>query len=295
MGVLLGLLTAISWGSADFLARFATRRIGTLRATLYMQILGFALLSAALPFLGGWGHLADGSGLRPWLWGLFAGVLNTLATLAIYRSFELGKMAAVAPLSASYPAITVLLSLSTGERLTLPRVVGIIFVLAGAIVVAREDASSKNGGEPASADSLAREKAGLRWALVAAVAMGFMFWLVGTRFVPIIGALPAVWIIRLVSALATLIAILFSRQSVALPAGDARALVAGMAVLDTAAYCFNNRGMTLEQVSVVSVLGSLYGAVTVAYAAIFLRERITRLQWLGIAAIFAGIFLISRQ
>jgi drug/metabolite transporter (DMT)-like permease len=295
MGVLLGLLTAISWGSADFLARFATRRIGTLRATLYMQILGLVLLSAVLPFLGGWGHLADGSGLRPWGWGLFAGVLNTLSTLAIYRSFELGKMAAVAPLSASYPAITVLLSLSTGEPLMLPRAIGIVFVLAGAIVVAREDASSKNAAEPASAERLAREKAGLRWALVAALAMGFMFWLVGTRFVPIIGALPAVWIIRLVSALATLAAILFSRQSVAPPAGDARSLVAGMAVLDTAAYCFNNRGMTLEQVSIVSVLGSLYGAVTVAYAAVFLRERITRPQWLGIASIFAGIILISRQ
>jgi len=298
MGVLLGLLTAISWGSADFLARFATRRIGTLRATLYMQILGFTLLSAALPFLGGWGHLADGSGLRPWAWGLFAGVLNTLATLAIYRSFELGKMSVVAPLSASYPVITVLLTLSTGEHLTLPRTIGIIFVLAGAIVVAREDASSRNSSEPASPEALAREKAGLRWALIAALAMGFMFWLVGTRFVPIIGAFPAVWIIRLVSALATLAAILVSRQSVAPPAPSAGygagSFVVGMAVLDTGAYCFNNSGMTLEQVSIVSVLGSLYGAVTVVYAALILRERISRLQWLGITAIFIGIAFISR-
>src|SRR5215470_10535862 len=142
MGILVGLLTAITWGSADFLARFATRRTGTLRATLYMQILGFALLTAALPFLGGWGHLADGSGLRPWVWGLFAGLLNTFATLSIYRSFELGKMAAVAPLSASYPVITVLLSIFTGERLTVWRGLGIVLVLVGAIVVAREDVSS---------------------------------------------------------------------------------------------------------------------------------------------------------
>jgi drug/metabolite transporter (DMT)-like permease len=45
---------------------------------------------------------------------------------------------------------------------------------------------------------------------------------------------------------------------------------------------------------VVSVLASLYGAVTVALAAIFLREHVSRWQWLGIIAIFAGIFLISR-
>ena len=294
MGVLLGLLTAVCWGSSDFLARFATRRTGTLRATLYMQLLGFVLLSAALPFLGGWGHLTDGSGLRPWFWGLFAGLLNTFATLSIYRSFELGKMAAVAPLSASYPVITVLLSVLTGERLTPYRLIGIILVLAGAIIVAREDTSSSSSSEPASAESLAREKAGLRWALTAALAMGVMFWLVGIRFVPIIGALPSVWIIRLVSAIATLAAILASRQPAAPPPRNAFSFIGGMAVLDTAAYCFNNRGMQLEQVSIVSVLASLYGAVTVAYAALFLREPITRLQWLGIAAIFTGIFFISR-
>jgi drug/metabolite transporter (DMT)-like permease len=34
--------------------------------------------------------------------------------------------------------------------------------------------------------------------------------------------------------------------------------------------------------------------LTVALAAIFLREHVSRWQWLGIISIFAGIFLISR-
>jgi drug/metabolite transporter (DMT)-like permease len=67
-----------------------------------------------------------------------------------------------------------------------------------------------------------------------------------------------------------------------------------MGALDTSAFVLNNRGMQLEQVSVVSVLASLYGAVTVFLAAIFLREQLSRWQWLGIVAIFAGIALISR-
>jgi drug/metabolite transporter (DMT)-like permease len=52
--------------------------------------------------------------------------------------------------------------------------------------------------------------------------------------------------------------------------------------------------MQLEQVSVVSVLASLYGAVTVGLAATILGEKISRTQWMGIATIFAGIVLISR-
>jgi len=45
---------------------------------------------------------------------------------------------------------------------------------------------------------------------------------------------------------------------------------------------------------VVSVLASLYGAVTVALAALLLREKVTASQWFGIVAIFVGIVLISR-
>ncbi|MGB6683323.1 MAG: EamA family transporter, partial [Candidatus Acidiferrum sp.] len=96
MGILLGLLTALSWGSSDFLARFATHRIGTLRTMLYMQFTGLLLLTISLPWLGGFGHLADGSGWQPWGWGVLAGILNCGATLTLFRSFEVGKLAVVA-------------------------------------------------------------------------------------------------------------------------------------------------------------------------------------------------------
>jgi drug/metabolite transporter (DMT)-like permease len=52
--------------------------------------------------------------------------------------------------------------------------------------------------------------------------------------------------------------------------------------------------MQMEQIAVISVLGSLYGAVTVGLASIFLREHVSRSQWAGIVAIFLGIYLISR-
>src|SRR5208282_921037 len=134
MGILLGLATALSWGSADLFARFATRKIGTFRTMLYMQLTGFALLTLVMHWFGGWGHLADGSGWRPWAWGILAGILNTASTLALYRSFEIGKMSIVAPLSSSYPVLTMLLSALTGERLTFVRFVGIVLTITGVIV-----------------------------------------------------------------------------------------------------------------------------------------------------------------
>lgn len=290
MGILLGLLTALTWGGSDFLARFATHRIGTLRTMFYMQATGFVLLSLCLPWLGGWGHLHDGSGWQPWAWGILAGCINGFSTLALYRSFEVGKMAVVAPLSASYPALTVTLSLLTGEHLTAIRVVGIACTLLGVVLVA--------GGEKApdtnDAEANARSGKGLGWALCSALGFGLLFWLLGIRVVPRVGAPQTVWMIRATCVLLTAVVLLLVKQPVSLPRGNVRWFVWAMGLLDTSAFVLNNCGMQMEQVAVMSVLGSLYGAVTVGLAAIFLKEHVAKWQWAGIATIFAGILLISR-
>jgi drug/metabolite transporter (DMT)-like permease len=289
MGIVLGLLTALSWGSGDLLARFAARKIGTFRTMFYMQLTGFVLLTAVLHWLGGWGHLADGSGWPPWAWGILVGVLNTFGTLALYRSFEIGKMAIVAPISASYPALTMLLAATTGEHLTAVRLAGFALILAGVVVVARGDDSTNEVSVPE------KKHLGVGWALLAALGFGVMFWIIGIRAVPLTGSVQTVWVIRLTSVLLTGVVMLLLRKPMRLPAAaGANRWILGVGILDTSAYVLNNYGMQHEQVSVVSVLASLYGAVTVGLAATLLGEKISRVQWAGIVAIFAGIILISR-
>lgn len=289
MGIFLGLATALSWGSSDFLARFASRRIGTLRATFLMQAWGFLLLTVFLPATHLRGHLFDGSGWRPWVWGILAGAINTLAMLALYRSFEIGKLSVVAPISASYPVLTVLLSALTGETLSLARELGIVATVLGVILVARGEQSPHM-----EIESSQSSRAGIIWALVAAAGFGVLFWLLGVRIMPMTGALASVWLIRVTGTVITFAMILSKRLPLFPIARSANLQTAGMGLLDTGAFTLSNLGMQLEQVSVVSVLGSLYGAVTVGLAAIFLHERVSRLQWCGIALIFAGVFLISR-
>jgi drug/metabolite transporter (DMT)-like permease len=316
LGVILGLTGAVCWGMADFAARFASRRVGAYRTLFFMQFFGFIALSVYLKFAGGFSHVAPG--WQPWALTAVAGLLNVTASLSLYYSFEIGVMSIVGPVSSSYPALTVALSIASGERINVLRGIGIAVTLTGVILAAMsfapkptnsaeapnppdkvnpaDSADSAGAADPAKAanpSTTSRLSRGVGWAVLAAVGFGFMFWFLGFHVIPLVGDAVSVWAMRLTALVSLAIFALPTRQSLRLLHGRIWWQLAAVGVMDTAAYVANNAGLHIGPVSVVSVLASLYGAVTVLLAWIFLRERLERTQWLGIALIFAGIICVS--
>ena len=292
LGVILGLTGAVCWGLADFAARFASRRVGAYRTLFFMQFFGFMALSVYLKFAGGFSRVAPG--WQPWALTAVAGLLNVTASLSLYYSFEIGVMSIVGPVSSSYPALTVALSIASGERINALRGIGIAVTLTGVILAAMSFASKPmnplDAANPSTASRLSR---GVGWAILAAVGFGFMFWFLGFHVIPLVGDAVSVWVMRLTALVSLAIFALPTRQSLRLPHGQIWWQLAAVGVMDTAAYVANNAGLHIGPVSVVSVLASLYGAVTVLLSWIFLRERLERSQWLGIVLIFAGIICVS--
>jgi drug/metabolite transporter (DMT)-like permease len=292
LGVVLGLTGAVCWGIADFAARFASRRVGAYRTLFFMQFFGFLALSAYLKFTGGFSHVAPG--WQPWALTVFAGVLNVTASLSLYHSFEIGVMSIVGPVSSSYPALTVALALLSGERIHALRGIGMAVTLTGVILAAMSFAPKANDPSASGdASSSARLSRGVGWAILAAIGFGFMFWFLGFHVVPLVGDAVSVWVMRLTALVSLAVFALPARQSIRLPRGGVWWMLAAVGLMDTAAFVSNNAGLHIGPVSVVSVLASLYGAVTVLLSWIFLRERLERSQWLGIVLIFAGIVCVS--
>jgi uncharacterized membrane protein len=289
LGVILGLTGAVCWGMADFAARFASRRVGAYRTLFFMQFFGFIALSVYLKFAGGFSHVAPG--WQPWALTIVAGLLNVTASLSLYHSFEIGVMSIVGPVSSSYPALTVALSIASGERIDALRGIGIAVTLAGVILAAMSFAPKVSG--PADSDSGSRMSRGVGWAILAAVGFGVMFWFLGFHVVPLVGDAVSVWVMRLTALVSLVVVALPARQSIRLPHGGVWWMLAAVGFMDTAAFVANNAGLHIGPVSVVSVLASLYGAVTVLLAWIFLRERLEHSQWLGIVLIFVGIVCVS--
>jgi drug/metabolite transporter (DMT)-like permease len=166
-------------------------------------------------------------------------------------------------------------------------------MLAAVSFAPRMSTEGTNGDPPPNAPPHTRFSAGVGYAVAAAIGFGFAFWWLGFHVGRDVGGAASVWVVRVTTLVAVLLVAAPARQSIRLPRGSVWWLLVSVGVTDTVAFVANNTGMQLGHVAVVTVLSSLYGAVTVLLSAIFVRDHIAKSQWLGIALIFAGIVLVN--
>jgi drug/metabolite transporter (DMT)-like permease len=298
MAIILGLLAAISWGAADFLARYATRLIGTYRTLFFMQFFGLVGLGIYLQISGTFSQLINSHHWQAWTWALLAALLNCLCNLALYRAFEVGVLTVVSPIAASSSALTVVLSFLSGELVSHSQAIGIAASLIGVVLAATSFTPEIVTLPDAAIDGLVtRKKRGLTrgvgWALVSSVGYGVLFWLLGFYVTPALGGLFPIWLVRLVSICTLALFAVPTRQNITLPRGTIWWLLASVGILDTVAFTSAAIGLTTGQVAIVSVIAALFSTVTVVLAWIFLREKLYWSQWLGICIIFVGLVFVN--
>jgi drug/metabolite transporter (DMT)-like permease len=296
LAVFFGLLGAFSWAGADFLARHVSRLIGPVRTFILAQCVGLVALTLYLGIARDphWSRALTFTGAaRPAdEWALVAGLLNIVGSMSLYRSFAIGKMALVTPIAASYPALTVVLALASGERLKASASVGIPLVLAGIMIAVIPVAGAAAHAEAIHA-GVRKPHAGTGWALGAALCFGFAFWVLGFHVTPTLGPVVPIWIIRLSGAL-LILALAAQRDShPVLPRKTIGRPLVASALLDTAGFVATTLGLATGHVSVVTVLTSLFGVVIILMSWVLLRERLHWRQWCGVGLIFAGVALVS--
>ena len=293
MGILLGLLSALCWGSADFLVRYSTRLIGTYRTLFFMQFIGLSLLSLYLLTTGELVRLIVNNTWQPWACACLVAFLSMLGSLALYRAFEVGILTIVSPITSSYAALTVALSLLGGERIGWLHAVGIGTVLLGVIFVATVFTRQTKLEKEQRVKRRMPVPRGVGWAILAAVSFGVAFWVLGFYVTPRLGGIIPAWLIRLETPLVLALCAPLLHQSLKPPRWSVWRYLVAISLLDTAAFVTYSFGLTQGQIAIVSVLSSLYSAVTVLLAWIFIREQLQWSQWFGIGVVFAGIVLVN--
>jgi drug/metabolite transporter (DMT)-like permease len=268
----LALAASLSWGIGDFVNGFKTRTLGVLATLVPGQVAGLTLIAL---IVGVRGHGPPGANV---LYAMPSAVCGTIGLAAFLRGMQAGAISIVAPLSGLAAAIPVIFGVATGDRIGTAAGIGIATAILGVVLASREP-----GGEGP------RMAAGAWWGLLAALGWGLYFPLLHAASRP--DPYWAVLVFRCTSVSLCVGALLLLGGK--LPPRRQVPIVAGAGILDMGGNLLYGLASQRGIVSTVSVLASLYPIVTVALAMLVLRERVSRMQLVGVALTFAGIGLIS--
>jgi drug/metabolite transporter (DMT)-like permease len=279
MAAVLALLSSLLWGSADFLGGTVSRRrkaalvVGTSQAA---GLLAIAVVAVAA------GALDDDAGYLPW--AVLSGVAGVVGLVSFYAALAAGTMGVVSPIAALGVVVPVLAGLGRGERPAALQLVGIVVAIAGVVLASGPELSGRAGARPVL--------------LAAVAAVGF-----GVALLAIAEGSSHSTLMTLVSMRVTSVTLLTGALLVALARGTRRSefaltprdvgLVAMVGIGDVAANLSFGLASRRDDVSVVSVLGSLYPVVTVLLARGLHGERLGRMQTAGVAGALTGVVLIA--
>lgn len=275
--IFFGGLSAVSLGTADFLAGLTGRAVGHANALLAVYIVSCVGMSVYMLVSG---HPMEIDLPAQWLIVLF-GLMNTVAMLLLYKALALGPLSVAAPIVAAHPAAVVMFAFALGSRPSAGQWIGMAMAMAGAIIVAR--ASSEEGTE--------KERRSHGKTILVATAACFAYAVLiisGQHSVPLHGEPQTLWLGRIVALVFLLLFFLISRKAPGLPMKWLPVLcVQGM--LDFGGVLFLLFGSNGEFSEITAVISSLFGGVTVLLAWIFLKEKISSIQWAGVAIILSGV------
>jgi len=268
----LAILSAATYGAADFLGGLASKRASTIAVVFWSQASGLVMLLLALPLL------PDASPSRSdWLWGAIAGLAGSVGVGLLYRALAIGTMAVVAPTTAVCAVvIPVMAGVLAGERLGGWTIAGIGLAVVAIVLVSQERGT---GGVV---------RTGMGVAFLSGVAIGFFF-LALARTGSAAGMWPLVASRGLSLVLFGAIGATLGQLRMAAPAAK---IALGAGVVDMAANAFYLTATRFGPLSVMVTLTSLYPASTVVLARVVLGERLSRLQAAGVFCALGAIVLI---
>ena len=281
-----GLGAAIGWGLADLVAALSGRRIGAWATVVIAQAAGALLVSAAVVLTGA--DLGGLSSVAAWL--LPSAVITAVAYLTLYRALELGPVAVVSPVLASYAVFPVLLAVVLlGETMSGLQVAGVVVTISGAVITSADIRELRAGTRSMPP--------GLSWAIVSTVLFGVATYVLGWASQRA-GFLPSLWLGRTASAVlfvaaAPVVSRAMRRRSFSGLGSRALVLAAGLGIVDvggTMSYAF---GAEHGLVSIVTAVSATYPLIPVFGSVILLGEHPAPNQYLGVAMVISGLVLLG--
>lgn len=277
MASILALLSSILWGTADFEGGRLSKKHAPLAVLGFSQVVGL-VFGVVLMFISGAWH-ADAFGEDGYLIpGIYAGLFGYFGLFCLYAGLSTGRMGVVSPISSMSVVIPLTYALINGDRLSTITSMGVVLALVGVFCASGPELSQGLPIKPLL--------------LALGAAFGFGIALTSISIGSQSSALMTMVSMRVATFLVTVALALKFHTMGGFSKKEYPSLIF-IGVADFLANVLLGVACTKGLVSIAMVLGSLFPIATALLAFKFLRERLQKVQYIGIALAVTGVALIS--
>jgi drug/metabolite transporter (DMT)-like permease len=277
MASLLAILSSILWGTSDFEGGRLSKKHAPLAVLGFSQVLGLVFGIVLMLASGAWSAQALGSGgyLVP---GIIAGLFGYFGLFCLYAGLSTGRMGVVSPISSMGAIVPLTYALINGDKLSTITSIGVVLALVGVFCASGPELSQGLPLKPLL--------------LAIGAALGFGTALTSMSIGSQSSALMTMVSMRGATFFVT-IAIAFKFRTMGGFTKKEYPSLIFIGVADFLANVLLGVACTKGLVSIAMVLGSLFPIATALLAFKFLRERLQKVQYVGIVLAVAGVALIS--
>jgi len=283
LSILAGLGGMFGWGTSDFFAGLFSKKIGHFKTFFWSQTAGLIFAAVLIFFFAASFNV-------PTLIAVLlpvATIFYAAAYLFFYKGFGIGNISTVSATINLWAVFTVLFAfIFLGQRLSGLQFLGVAMIIVGVTLVALKWSDIKNKNS--------HLLKGVKETVAAAFLFG-IFWNLSDVIAKEIGWLPTTIFVKVGVILFLILFSFFVKRELTITKSSTQTklLVALVGILEAFAVASVNWGLTISGAILVTPIASALSIITITMALVFLKEKVTKIQGLGIVIAVAGIILTA--
>jgi transporter family protein len=283
LSILSGIAGMFGWGMYDFLGGVFAKQIGPFKSFFWSQLAG--LISALL--LAFFITISFNVPILVFILFPIAAIIYSAGYLFFFKGLEIGNVSIVAATMNLWAVFTMLFAfIFMGQRLSTIQTLGVLMIISGVTLASLNWSDIKNHRFQLSS--------GVKEAALGAFFFG-IFWNISEIISESVGWLLTTLLVKFGIVLFLLIFSCLLDREIGLTKTSTRtkhALIL-MGVIEAGAVGVVNYGLTIGDAILITPIASALSIVTIALAIIFLKDKVTKLQGIGIITAIVGIIVTA--
>lgn len=280
----------IAWGVGDFFTQRMTKKIGSIQALVWVNLIGgLGLLPWAIKdfyLIAKWENLGT---------LLILGLIDFVYGLAMLKAYEKGKLSIVEVIMTMELPLTVLLGLAFfQEKLSLIQIFLVLAIICGSFAVSKASKDIFDKIKDFIFGKSRKFEKGVKIALLAAIISAFYNFMIAfnAREISPVMAIWFPWVMSLIF----LLVYMYAKKGFGIFADESRKykkiIFLGSAI-ETIAWLFYAKALAGNALSITTAITESYLVLAVFLGINFNKEKISRMQFFGAAIALCASVIIG--